>query len=298
MEQRESVSRVRVKDGCPQTRPFPVVIGGSGGSGTRAVAEILMRAGMHFGCDLNISNDDLSYSYLFKHTHRYMTAINKPFPEHQPIYALHQKLILRNGRLTARDWHLIWEAAKGHMRGNFYGIAWILQRWYKILRPCTVRAEKGWGWKEPHTMFFLHGIKDMYPDAKFILVVRDGRDMAYSRNTQQFREWGSAFQIDSSDKSPGNKFEFWYRANRQAWNTALELFERNCLMVRLEELCRTPESGVTSLLEFAGLDTNTTTRELWSIPKLPSSFGRHRLFDTGWVTSTVRDKLADFDYTD
>ena len=51
MEQRESVSRVRVKDGCPQTRPFPVVIGGSGGSGTRAVAEILMRAGMHFGCD-------------------------------------------------------------------------------------------------------------------------------------------------------------------------------------------------------------------------------------------------------
>ena len=47
-------------------RNSPVIIGGIGGSGTRVVAEILMRIGIYLGHTLNASLDNLWFTALFK----------------------------------------------------------------------------------------------------------------------------------------------------------------------------------------------------------------------------------------
>ena len=47
-----------------------VAIGGIGGSGTRAVAQIMQNAGLHMGHDLNVSLDDLAFTTLLSATPR------------------------------------------------------------------------------------------------------------------------------------------------------------------------------------------------------------------------------------
>ena len=44
----------------------PVVIGGVGGSGTRLIAQCLKETGFHIGTDLNVANDNLWFTLLFK----------------------------------------------------------------------------------------------------------------------------------------------------------------------------------------------------------------------------------------
>ncbi len=43
----------------------PVAIGGVGGSGTRVVAQLLMKLGFYIGSDLNKANDNLWFVLLF-----------------------------------------------------------------------------------------------------------------------------------------------------------------------------------------------------------------------------------------
>ena len=44
----------------------PIVIGGVGGSGTRLIAQILKELGYHLGNYLNLSEDNLWFTLLFK----------------------------------------------------------------------------------------------------------------------------------------------------------------------------------------------------------------------------------------
>ena len=47
--------------------PAPIIaMGGIGGSGTRACAQILLNAGYHLGSDLNEALDNLTFSLIFK----------------------------------------------------------------------------------------------------------------------------------------------------------------------------------------------------------------------------------------
>ncbi|MCK4821383.1 hypothetical protein KA005_36800 [bacterium] len=72
----------------------PTVIGALGGSGTRLVSEILIHSSVYFGQDLNIANDNLLFTYLFKHPHRFAKDLDYLDPMHKEIFALHEKLLL------------------------------------------------------------------------------------------------------------------------------------------------------------------------------------------------------------
>src|SRR6185503_7042610 len=65
----------RLHEPAPSTTPRirakldpdgPIVIGGVGGSGTRVVADVLMRLGVHLGCALNHAWDNMLFVQLFK----------------------------------------------------------------------------------------------------------------------------------------------------------------------------------------------------------------------------------------
>jgi hypothetical protein len=58
------------------------------------------------------------------------------------------------------------------------------------------------GMESTSLTIFLHGMHAYYPNANFILVLRNGLDMAYSKQDQQLRYWSTYFQMDSKDLSP------------------------------------------------------------------------------------------------
>src|SRR5207237_6942483 len=53
-------------------------------------------------------------------------------------------------------------------------------------------AEQAWGWKEPRSVYVLPLLAEQLPGLRFLHVVRDGRDMAYSENQVQLRKHGDA----------------------------------------------------------------------------------------------------------
>jgi len=136
-------------------------------------------------------------------------------------------------------------------------------------------------------MFFLHGLHRRYRDGRYIHVLRHGLDMSYSSNDQQFTTWGPSYRIDPSDPSPRNRFEFWYRSNRQVLDLATRWFGERFLPVRLEDLCL-QRDGVASLLSFAGLPNDESAqRAARGSLMLPASYCRYQKFDQSWIDGEV-----------
>lgn len=274
----------------------PIVIGASGGSGTRVISEILIRSGVYLGQDLNKANDNLLFTYLFKQPGRFAKDLDSLDPMHKEIFAVHEKLLLGKTPSRVSEFKVILRAGWDHVY-NFrrYNWKWILQRLLKIVRSKPLDPII-WGWKEPNTVFFLHGLRAYCPSAKFILVLRNGLDMAYSKNDQQLRHWSTYFQMDYNDLSPQNMFEYWYRLNKWAIVTGRNLFADDFLVVRHEDLCLRRDAAMQELFDFIGIDINKISSHVRELPQLPRSYGRYRKFDTKWIDSEVRRKLADLGY--
>jgi hypothetical protein len=251
------------------------------------------------GHDLNQSNDDLSFTFLFKRPHRFARDVAYPNPDHLKLFDLHEKMLL--GRLPYRvaELSLLLEASRDQLDGPYYGRRWIIERWRKILLPSAPKPQGDlmlWGWKEPHAIFFLHSIQAYYQKTKFILVLRNGLDMAYSRNTQQLKYWGILFGIDPSNLEAQNRFEFWYRSNKHAIATAQGQFGDSFMTVKLEDLCLKKERSLEAIFGFVGLNPANISEDVWQIPRLPASYGRYKEYDTTWINEGVIQKLTEVGY--
>jgi hypothetical protein len=105
-----------------------------------------------------------------------------------------------------------------------------------------------WGEKTPHNLFYVEEILADFPDAKFIHLVRDGRDVA----VEQLR---SAF-------GPRNVYAaalIWRRTQEVAARWRAELPFDRWLDVSYEELAARPEAVVRDVTRFLGEDHEPTT---------------------------------------
>ena len=150
-----SLARQDVYDRLLRSSP-PLLIGGTGGSGTRVFVSICERAGYFPGSNLNRSNDALNT----------VPWVQKWLP--QAITQLQAE-----GRSVAvrmrRELNL---AMMRHRRGI----------------PSTTHP---WVMKNPRLMLALPYLHKCLPSVKFIHVVRDGRDVAFSKNQNQLRDYGA-----------------------------------------------------------------------------------------------------------
>jgi hypothetical protein len=261
------------------------------------VAEILIRSGAYLGHDLNRAFDDLLFTYLFKRSKHFPRHTDRDKSEYGQLFALHERLLFGH-RPLLRQWRPMLEAGCEHALGR-YGWRWVFQRWSNaIAADATKPASSHWGWKEPNSMYFLKEIREYYPKTRFVLVLRNGLDMAYSGNRQQLDNWGPRFQIDPNDMSPPNRLEYWYRSNLAAIETLQELYGDDYLLVKLERLCLDKEHAIGELIAFAGLDSASLEEStVWDIPQLPNSYHRYRRFDTSWIDQETKGKLGELGYS-
>jgi hypothetical protein len=163
-----------------------------------------------------------------------------------------------------------------------------------------------WGWKNPRTMYILPLITELFPDLRFIHLVRDGRDMATSDNQNQPRKHYQAM-FDATldeDSGPSGSIRLWAAANLGTANWGERHLASRYLRIRFEDLCANPEIGITTLVEFAGLKNlaRETIHEIAEeFVKPPASLGRWRGLEPDAVASLSRhgaDALSRFGYTD
>lgn len=243
----------------------PIIIGGSGHSGTRIFAQSLEANGVFMGIPRLTQHPDSHDLMIINLLSRWVI----PY---------------RSGSLS--------DEAKERMKREF--------RWR--LRICLPFRWRLWGFKNPRTMLLLDFFNDLFPEMKFIHVLRDGRDMSFGNVFAGRRNVHAPLFLSAEEEerlSPSaNAMVFWGRSNLATRGLGRRLLKERYMLVRFEDLCNDPGRILPKLLEFAGcpLDKLEKTRALVQKPK---SVGRWQGFDSAEVEATInvgREYLAEFGY--
>lgn len=260
----------------PTNYTGPVVIGGLGGSGTRLITKILNELGFYLGDDLNESYDNLWFTLLFKRVET-LAASEEEFTVLTEIllkgmtgcekFTKNQIDLINQLALTARDKH---------------SVKWLKKRALSLLskKKTKIQSDTRWGWKEPNSHVFLDRLLERFTTMKYIHVVRNGLDMAYSSNQHQLTLWGQHFLGENHSPTPRSSLEFWCITNKRIVEISKSM-GTNFLFLNYDNFCTNPETGITELYEFLGLnDAIVSLSSLSDLIRVPSSIGRFKQFDT------------------
>ena len=219
----------------------PVIIGGTGGSGTRVIAQICMTAGFYMGNFLNRASDA---RYFIAFTSRWIA----PFllREHLPLS----------------------EVQKRHMQEEFE----------ECLRRHVAENIEGrrWGWKQPRSMLLLPFLDASLPRMRFVHVIRDGRDIAYAQNQSQPQMFGWALlgPRKSQELNPAClAMAFWNQANMVAATYGEQVMKERYHRIRFEDLCASPEETLQRFFHFLGEEQGSLESYLPLISP-PQTIGR------------------------
>ena len=138
-------------------------------------------------------------------------------------------------------------------------------------------AGQPWGWKEPRSIYLLPFFHEHLPALRFLHVVRDGRDMAFSTNQDQLRKHGDASPIPAEMSPAARSIALWSWVNLGAARLGAEQLGQSYLRIRFEDLCAQPVAVAAELLDFFQLDGDPA-RALDEVA-VPSSLGRWRTED-------------------
>lgn len=101
--------------------------------------------------------------------------------------------------------------------------------------------------KEPGNLIAIEYFKEVFPNSKFLYVVRDGREASYSlmkRSTAFNKTFKSFYSILSR----------WNERNQMAYKQCLLTGPSYCKMVRYENLVNNAEVEIRKIVEFLGIE--------------------------------------------
>ena len=254
-----------------------MAIGGVGGSGTRLVAEILRDLGFYIGDDLNISVDNLWFTLLFKRADLWPVERNlESFERSVEIF----RAVMADRAPLARSQVKWIEELTRNARPD-HDTAWLRARAESLIASASDessrRRSEHWGWKEPNTHIFLDRLAAAFPRMKYVHVMRNGLDMAYSSNQAQLRLWGHALLTTSDDEvTPRGSLRYWRAAHRRVIAIGQSMGDR-FLLVNFDELCREPAKGLEAIVRFIGESVGPQKLEaLERLVRPPESQGRFK----------------------
>lgn len=247
----------------------PLVIGATGGSGTRVVARLARHAGYDLGRNLNEAEDALEfYSFHEKWINPFVSAE-------------------RHGRSLSKS-----DAAL--MDADFQSA---LERHC----PINLRADRRWGWKAPRSIYLLAFLHRQLPGLKFIHVLRDGRDMVLSPNQNQLRKHGAAV-LPWRDRwfrsMPERALLLWEAVNLRAAELGKSDLRENYLRIRFEDLCAKPVETTAQIMNFLGARSDPESVSRAEIAP-PSSLQRWRNYPPRLIAKLEgfgRNSLHKFGY--
>lgn len=198
----------------------PVVIGGMGDSGTRDIARILKQAGFWMGSRVNAQTEDAMAPRLL---------LEKAF--------IH---LVREGDEADAKWvGLFSKLIQAHRQG--------------------MPDEDGlWGWKNPRAMWIIPFLSRVYPELKFIHVVKDGRDIAISEDRRLLKRYGYSLLDDREERQQemARQFRLWAVGNMRAWEDGKKYLGDNYMVVNYETLCSNPCEQLPRIFRHCGITCN------------------------------------------
>jgi glycosyltransferase involved in cell wall biosynthesis len=264
------------------------------------VAEILARAGIHMGPDRNRSGDNLWFTLLLKRPRWLARRLDGDGREIVDALRIFERAMLGHPPRSTPDLlHVTRATAElarhGHNPDGEGRGAWAFQRARSLLRSRPAPAGP-WGWKEPVTFVLLPFLQRHFGTGiRYVHVIRNGLDVALSRNQQDLSLWGERFGVPpvGGGADPAAALRFWAAANRWAIAEATRLFGERFLLVDYDRLCADPRREVERLVAFAG----APRPDLDALAELPDDRARsHRAVDLSVFDPRDVADLAEFGY--
>ena len=247
-------SRLARRFARPVRARAPVAVGGVGGSGTRLIAQILADLGYAIGDDLNGSNDNLTFTLLFK-TPRAVDADDAVFDD---LWTVFRSAMTRRGApldlRTAGHWRDIGRILASEGRA-LHSTQCLQERLGHLEKTLTAQASgtpRLWGWKEPNTHLVVDRLLERDPSLSYIHVVRHGVDVAFSANQNQLEMWGPRILGRPVELTPHDSLAYWVATHRRI--EALAAREpRRVLLLNYDALCHDPDPHLRRMLSFLNI---------------------------------------------
>jgi len=252
----------------------PVAVGGVGGSGTRLIAQCMDKMGFFLGDDLNQAHDNLWFALLFTRPEILPTTDE----EFDALASIYLQAMTGCEPFTTEQidkvQHLVDQDRLQHPR------AWLQERAESLLSPKETRStDTLWGWKAPNTHIVLERLAARFPGMKYIHVVRNGLDMAFSDNQNQLKIWGKHFLGDEVQLTPCYSLRYWCLVHKRVMATGGSMGD-NFLFLNYEQFCATPEQGINRLADFLGVSiSDELIQSLTGLVQAPGTIGRYRSQD-------------------
>lgn len=247
----------------------PIIVFNKSHSGSRLLAELLGSAGVFMGSRLNESHDSLDMLKLVEY------LVTKYYPDYSPLWDSERAPDIELVRLLGKvfDAHL----HDFHDTGN---------------RP--------WGWKLCETVFALPVLDYCFPGARFIHLIRDGRDVAFCDhkapdsafwrkvyfNTDRIRTFSGLRLTPQAYRRQSYIFNAIHWVNSVSAGRAFgAMLRERYLEVRYEDLCRNLAS--TSEQLFKALDLAGIEQAVQPAVYV-SSIGKYKSYPKPWLDRVLR----------
>jgi hypothetical protein len=234
----------------------PIIVFNKSHSGSRVLARLLMAGGVFLGSERNESEDSADILRLIHF------LVNR----HYPAY---------------------WELLRG-------GDPELENLVNAVFERHLARFEPGgrWGWKLCETLYILPILHRIFPEASYVHLIRDGRDVAFSDHvapvdafwrkvyfdTDDISQWeGRRLTHKSYRKSPHIfNARHWVNSVTVARNYGAMLGERY-FEVRYEDLARNPRETARRLLADLRIEADAAAIEGFAQSVNTTAVGKHRL---------------------
>ena len=220
----------------------PAILIGMHRSGTSLTTRLLVDVGLHMGRQLSTNAESLFFQRLNR---RIFADAGANWAHVEPILGA----MGSTGFRQQQEHKMRLALFQGRGMGRFFG-----QSLWRSLRSGETVA---WGWKDPRTTITVPIWQRLFPNARFVHVIRNGIDVAISihrRAMASGSHWRKRFSRDLSPDT--RRFEYCF----QLWEryVSFVLAEKDAirpeeyLEVRYEDLLRRPHDHLECIVEFLG----------------------------------------------
>ncbi len=249
--------------------PAPMIVFNKSHSGSRLLADVLGSAGVFMGSHLNESRDSLDIFELVEY------LVTRYYPDYSPLFDPHRAPDTELARL---------------MRNTFD----------EHLQDFRERGNRPWGWKLCETVYALPVLDYCFPRARFIHLIRDGRDVAFCDhkapdsafwrkvyfNTDRIRTFSGLRLTAQAYRRQSYLFNAIHWVNSVSVGRAFgAMLRERYLEVRYEDLCRNLDSTSEELFQALGIaGIGSAARPAAYL----SSIGKHKSYPKPWLDRVLR----------
>ena len=209
--------------------PAPVIVFNKSHSGSRLLARLIAESGVFLGAHVNESLDSLDLLELVE------ALVTGYYPDYQRLWS---------GPPDAKLAALAERVFERHLEGFSSG---------------------PWGWKLCETTYVLPVLDYCFPEARYLHLIRDGRDVAFSDhrapdiafwrkvyfNTDQMRTWRGMRTTPQAYRRRSHLYNAAHWANSvQVGRDYAAMLRDRCLEVRYEDLCLRFDETAARALDF------------------------------------------------